>query len=97
MNNTSIEDTFICVAVFKDHQFSLWTSFGSIAGSYQFLDGFRSWMCIIEESKVDVSLQKDDLHSSNETSVSLADSQSKVASKTVSITGSMKTWDSSSR
>ena len=54
-------------------------------------------MCIIEESEVDVSLQKDDLHSSNETSLSLVDSQSKVASKTVSIAGSMKTWDSSSR
>ena len=54
-------------------------------------------MCIIEESKVDVSLQKDDLHSSNETSVSLANSQSKVASEIVSIARSMKTWDSSSR
>ena len=54
-------------------------------------------MCIIEESKVDVSLQKDNLCSANETSISLVDSQSKVASETVSIGGSMKTWDSSSR
>ena len=53
-------------------------------------------MCIIEESEVDVSLQKDDIRSDNETSVSLADSQSKVASETVSIAESMKIWDSSS-
>ena len=60
-----------------------------MAGSCEFSKEFKSWMWIIEDSKVDTSFQNEDLRSAKDTYVSLFDSQSRLPSGTVSIAGSI--------